>query len=194
MRGEHFTIQLLWAAARLLVTRSLPCLPSGWVLLQGNEDVGSVQDLTFLNLCLMWIRKIRTQEKFKIPLCNPLVVETFSSDRVTFRIPSNINDGAPLRKQSTTLTRRLFLQKSSTTDLRPDSKCGSDSRCYECGELVNWKCMEFLAASWCTKLSFDQTIKIRLLVMLIASAKPQSARGAFHQPAFMGSCLTISQM
>ena len=126
--------------------------------------------------------------------CVTVVVETFSSDRVTFRIPSNINDGAPLRKQSTTLTCRLFLQKSSTTDLRPDSKCGSDWRCYECGELVNWKCMEFVAASWCTKLSFDQTIKIRLLVMLIASAKPQSARGAYHQPAFMGSCLTISQM
>ena len=28
-RGEHFTIQLLWAAARLLATRLLPCLPNG---------------------------------------------------------------------------------------------------------------------------------------------------------------------
>ena len=28
----------------------------------------------------------------------------------------------------------------------------------------------------------------------IALAKPQSARGASHQPAFMGSCLTISHM
>ena len=28
--------------------------------------------------------------------------------------------------------------------------------------------------------------------MLIASAKSQSMRGAFHQPVFMGSCLTIS--
>ena len=27
--------------------------------------------------------------------------------------------------------------------------------------------------------------------MLIASAKSQSARGASHQPAFMGSCLTF---
>ena len=38
-RGEHFTIQLFWEAARLLVTRILPCLPNGWVFLQGNEDV-----------------------------------------------------------------------------------------------------------------------------------------------------------
>ena len=28
--------------------------------------------------------------------------------------------------------------------------------------------------------------------MLIASAKPRSARGASHQPAFMSGCLTIS--
>ena len=35
----HFTIQLLWTAARLLVTLILPFLPSGWVLLQGNEHV-----------------------------------------------------------------------------------------------------------------------------------------------------------
>ena len=26
--GEHLTIHLLWAAARLLVTRFLPCLPN----------------------------------------------------------------------------------------------------------------------------------------------------------------------
>ena len=35
-----------------------------------------------------------------------------SSDRVTFRITSNINDGSPLRKQPTGLTRSLFLQTS----------------------------------------------------------------------------------
>ena len=37
--GEHFSMQLLWGAAWLLVTHILFCLPSGWVLLQGNEDV-----------------------------------------------------------------------------------------------------------------------------------------------------------
>ena len=29
-------------------------------------------------------------------------------------------------------------------------------------------------------------------IMLIASAKSRSVRGASHQPAFMSSCLTIS--
>ena len=36
--------------------------------------------------------------------CVTTVVKS-SSDKVTFRILSNINDGAPLRKQSTDLTR-----------------------------------------------------------------------------------------
>ena len=38
-------------------------------------------------------------------LCVTPVVKTFSSDKVTFRIPSNINDRAPLRKQPAALTR-----------------------------------------------------------------------------------------
>ena len=94
-------------------------------------------------------------------LCITRVVESFFSDRVTFRIPSNINDGAPLEKQSTALTRRLFPQKSSSTDLQPDSKCGSDWRRCQCGVWVDCKCMEFEAESWCTKkwLRFDQTIR-----------------------------------
>ena len=65
--GEYFTIQLLWAAFRLLVTRFLLCLPSGWVVVQ---DVGSVQDFIFLYLCLVLISRIRTQEDFNFPLCN----------------------------------------------------------------------------------------------------------------------------
>ena len=48
-----------------------------------------------------------------------------SSDRVTFRIPSNINDGAPVRTRPTGLTRCLFTQKMSTTDLRSDSNADS---------------------------------------------------------------------
>ena len=88
--------------------------------------------------------------------CVSQVVETFSSDRVAFRIPSNISDGALLRKQPTTLTCRLLPQKSPSdgallrkqptaltcrllpqkspsTDFRQDSKCGSDWRCCKCG-------------------------------------------------------------
>ena len=53
--------------------------------------------------------------------------------RVTFRIPSNINNGAPVQKQPMGLTHCLFTQKRSTTDLRPDSKCGSNQRCCKFG-------------------------------------------------------------
>ena len=93
--------------------------------------------------------------------CVTPVVETISSDRVTIRIPSNINNGAPLRKQPKALTRRLFLQKSSTTDLRPDSKCRSEWSCYQCQVWVNCKCIELIATGWCTKkwLRFNETIR-----------------------------------
>ena len=57
---------------------------------------------------------------FKISLCNTSG-GTFS-DKVTFRIPSNINDKAPLRKQPISLTRSLFPQKISTADVQSDSK------------------------------------------------------------------------
>ena len=40
------------------------------------------------------------------------MVETFSSDKVTFRTPSNINDGAPLRKQPTSLTCNCFRKRA----------------------------------------------------------------------------------
>ena len=93
--------------------------------------------------------------------CVTSVVETFSSDRVTFRMPSNINDGASLRKQPTALTHRLFPQKSFTTDLQPDSKCESNWRRCECGVWVHCKCTEFVATGWCIKkwLRFAQTIR-----------------------------------
>ena len=58
--------------------------------------------------------------------CVTAAVKTFSSDRVAFRTPSNINEAAPLQTQPTVLTHWLFRQKSSTADFRPDSKLGSD--------------------------------------------------------------------
>ena len=59
----------------------------------------------------MWgLSKISTESRdlgsrgmSRFPCVTPVVKS--SSDRVTFRILSNINDGAPLRKQSTDLTR-----------------------------------------------------------------------------------------
>ena len=60
------------------------------------------------------------QEEFKIPLCNPMV-ETLFSDRYTFRIPSNINDGILLRKQPTALTQTVSAKKTppQTSDRIP---------------------------------------------------------------------------
>ena len=46
----------------------------------------------------------------RFPCVTP-VVKTFPSDQVTFRILSNINDRAPLRKQPAALTRWLFGKK-----------------------------------------------------------------------------------
>ena len=89
------------------------------------------------------------------------VVEAFSSDQVAFRTPSNINNGAPLQKQPTTLTCRLFPQKSSTTNFRRDSKHRSDWRCCECEVWVDGNCIEFVSTGCFTRkwLRFDQAIR-----------------------------------
>ena len=122
--------------------------------------MGSVQDFILLFLWLVWIKRIRRQGDSRFPCVTP-VVETFSSDRITFRIPSNINYGAPVWKLPTGLARWLFPQKCSTTDLRQDSKCRSVKRCCKFGVRVDCKCMEFVAAGWCTRkwLRFHQTIR-----------------------------------
>ena len=46
--------------------------------------------------------------------CVTSVVETFSSERVTFSIPPNINVGVPLRKEPTVLAHGLFYHKPPT--------------------------------------------------------------------------------
>ena len=46
-----------------------------------------------------------------------------------------------------------------------------------------------------TKIKIEKKTAINQILsdlLLIASAKPRSARGASHQPAFMSGCLTIS--
>ena len=87
------------------------------------------------------------------------MVET-SSDRVTFRILPNISDGAPVRRQPTGLTRCLFIQKRSTTDLRPICQMGIRLEMLQIWGREDCKCMELVAADWSTRkwLSFDQTI------------------------------------
>ena len=99
--------------------------------------------------------------------CVTPVVETFSSDKATFRIPSNINDGAPLRKQPTALTRRLFPQKNSTAGLRSDSKCGSDWRRCECGVWVDCQCMKFTTTTMYTIILIVKIIIITIIQFLL---------------------------
>ena len=143
-------IQLLWATARLLVTRFNPYQPSWWVLPQGNEDVGSIQD--FILLFFVWCesRELGGRGSSRFSCVTP-VAEIFSSDRVAFRIPSSISSGAPLQKQPTALTRWLLPQKSPYTDSQQDSKCGSNGRCCEYGVWVDCRCMEFVVAGWCAR-------------------------------------------
>ena len=64
-----------------------------------------------------------TQGEFKIFLCNPSG-ENLLRQSVTLRIPSNINNEAPLQEKPMGLTLRPFTQKISTADLRLDSKYG----------------------------------------------------------------------
>ena len=101
--ASHHSTSLLWATARLLVTRVQSYLPSGGVLLQGSKSVGSVQ--YFILLFCVWCesRELGGRESFSCGFsCVTQVLETFS-DRVALRILSN-SDGAPLQKQLTTLT------------------------------------------------------------------------------------------
>ena len=60
--------------------------------------MGSVQD--FILFCVWYeSREIGGRGSSRFSCVTP-AVKTFSSDRVAFRIPSNISDGALLRKQS----------------------------------------------------------------------------------------------
>ena len=80
-----------------------------------------------------------------------------SSDRFTVRIQSNINDGAPLRKQPTDVTSVRIPGADSTRGAVNGAGWGGEGdggRCVDCG------CIEMEAASWCIRmwLRFDQTI------------------------------------
>ena len=168
----------------LIVSHTFLALSTQWISSpRGSEGVGSVQDIILLFCVWCESRELGGKGSSRFS-CVSQVVETFSSDRVAFRIPSNISDGALLRKQPTALTCRLvpqkspsdvallrkqptaltcrlLPQKSPSTDFRQDSKCGSDWRCCECGVWVDCRCMEFVAAGWFTRkwLNLYQTMR-----------------------------------
>ena len=107
-------------------------------------------------LCLVWIKRIRRQGEF-----TPLVQT--SSDRVAFRILSNIIDGALPRKQPTPFTHWLFFQKSPpwTSDLTPNVNLTRGAVNGVGGGGVHCRCMELVAVGWCTRmwLRLYQTIR-----------------------------------
>ena len=134
-------------------------------------------------------RELGGRGSSRFPSVTP-IVET-SSGRNTFRILSNINDGAPLRKQTTDLTRWLFSQESSTADLPLDSKCEFDQSYCKFGGWV-----ELVAAGWCTTkwLRFDQTIRnftsgdlgIQLVVILLGVTGLRKTRVMYLLDLFEG--------
>ena len=71
---------------------------------------GSVHDLSYCNCVWYESGELGGRRSLRFP-CVSSVVEVFSSEKVAFRNPSNINDAAPLRRESTALTCRLFPEK-----------------------------------------------------------------------------------
>ena len=94
---------------------------------QQNRDSRSVQDLIFLFLGFVLIKRIRWQGESKILLCkasgeNLLRIPSTSYNkvlgRVVLRILSNIQDGFFLHPLTIFLRRCLFPQNSSNADVR----------------------------------------------------------------------------
>ena len=89
----------------------LALLPGGRVLLQGKRMWGQSKISSYCFCVWCKSRELGSRGSSRFPCVTP-VLETFYSDRVVFRILTNINDGALLQKQSMALTRWLFLQSA----------------------------------------------------------------------------------
>ena len=88
-----------------------------WVnLLRWNEDMVQYNISSYCSCVWCESRESRSRGSLRFP-CVTQMVET-SSHRVTFRNPSNIKDGDPLRKQSTGLT-NLFTVSAEKLHHRP---------------------------------------------------------------------------
>ena len=135
----------------LTVSRTFLSLSTQWINSPSMEWRRGVSPrFHLIVLCLVWIKRIMRQDKFRILLCNlsggnPLL------RKCIFTIPSNISNGALLWKQPTGLTRWLLPQKSPTTDFPLDSRCSSNRRCCECWVWVGCRCMEFVVAGLCAR-------------------------------------------
>ena len=72
---------------------------------------------------------------------------------------------SPSAKITIGLNTLTISAKKPTADVRLYSKCTSDRMCCKCGVWVDCKCMEFVAAGWCTRkqLRLNQTKRNVLL-------------------------------
>ena len=155
----------------------------------------SVQDFILLYLCLVWIRRIRRQEEFKIPLCNP--------------------SGGNFPQ----IESHLELHQASMMELLCENNqwlCHVDCFCKKAppqisngipnadlsGGAVNWdvwldcKYLEFLATGCCTRKwsRFDQTIRnltsddlgIPLVVIWLGVTRLKKARVVYLLDLPMG--------
>ena len=82
----------------------LALLPGGRVLLQGKRMWGQSKISSYCFCVWCKSRELGSRGSSRFSCVTP-VLETFYSDRVVFRILTNINDGALLQKQSMALTR-----------------------------------------------------------------------------------------
>ena len=145
MQGEHLTIQLLWAAARLLVT--LLALATQWMMemrMWGSSKIKSYC------ICLVWNREKRREKEFKIPLCNPsgrnlLLRQGCTHNSIKHQQQSSSAKTANNLNMLTVPTKRLHHRLSTGLQVWIWLKV-----------LWVWGVsglsgIEFIAAGWCTK-------------------------------------------
>ena len=102
-----------------------PAFMGNCTTIQGCKNMGSVQNFVLLFCVWCESRELGSRGSSRFSCVTP-VVETFS-DRVAFRIPPNISDGAPLQKQTTALTLisrcQAFSQSNQHLSLFPSVRC-----------------------------------------------------------------------
>ena len=127
-----------------------------WTIVSRKRGLGVSPRFIFLYLCLVRIRKIRTQGEFKISLCNSSGRNLRQSPNFRIRQTSTME----LLYENSQRSKHVdcFLQKTptQTSDLIPNADLTGGAVNVQC----RWTASAWKAAGWCTKkcLRFDQTI------------------------------------
>ena len=160
---KHLAIQLLWATARLLVTRVSLIYQVDelfifefLVLLKEMKTRGEpeISSCCFCVWCKS--RELEGRGSPRFP-CNTQVLESFYSDllrvRMTYLVESHLEScQTSTMELSYENNKRLWLlddfRKNSTADVWLVSEYASYWRCCHCG--VDCQCMKFVTAGRCT--------------------------------------------